>query len=90
MTIYRNRSGRPDPRGVIEMLPGLTDAPHYAFRSESDAAHRKWDISIPLTRIVKEMEAEGWNCTLRYNAMGFPIVDCIHQPTRQALEEESK
>ena len=88
MTVYRNRVGRPEPRGVIEMLPGLSDLPHYAFRSDSDAPYRRWDISVPLANIMEEMTVEGWECVLRHNAMGFSIVECVHLPTLQALKEE--
>ena len=87
--IYRDTIGRPDAKATVSMFGWCTPAfgsAYYSLSHVNDCPDRKWDGNTAPEAIAAEMEADGWECTIRKDGHGNPVIDCIHKETQAVID----
>lgn len=84
--IYRDVIGRPNAEANISLFGGLTSPAYYSLSHVNDCPDRKWSGDTAPEIIAAEMEADGWQCTIRKDGHGKPVIDCIHLETQAAID----
>lgn len=87
--IYRDALGRPSAGGSISLFGGNYGNPgqgYLALSSVSDAPEKRWAyVSLDVSEIVAEMDADGWDCVVTKDGYNAPLIRCTHRET--AAEE---
>jgi len=81
--VYRDALGKPEPRATVSVFGGGSDA-YYALTAASDSPTRRWAIDIPVADIVRQLDADGYDCTVGKDGYNRPVIQCVHRATAAA------
>lgn len=85
--VYRDALGRPTAEANISVVGGAIGDAIYCLKSviHGYPAHR-WSIDTPIEDIVRDMEAEGFVCTVGKDGYNKPKIKCIHTETQAIID----